>query len=167
MRWVCRVIRRTLQHDLRCAGQQRQVREAILISEINRRARMQEVSEQHVGGELLGWHKRAIGVVGAAEAALRVEKIRIRERRVVIENQTQRQFLGELVVYLRAVQVVVKDALSRRKGRRGPARTRSEAVINQSVIKPEARGGPQRESEIHAIDVSEKWQNTWSRKKVF
>src|SRR6266571_6444618 len=164
-----RIIRRTLRGDKwrcseRCAGMQGQVAETIVVADIDRRPRMQQIGQQHIGRELFCWRDRA--AVEAAEVGLQIEETGIGERRVVIEDQTQRQFLRELVVQFGAVQVIVEDALSGRKWRRCPAGSRPQAVVNQRFVQTETGRWPQREPEIHAPGISEKRKKPGRRKKI-
>ena len=67
---------------------QQKVAETIVVSNIDRRARMQQIGQQHIGRELLGWSDGSARIIGAAEISLHVNEIRIRDRRVVVQNQT-------------------------------------------------------------------------------
>src|SRR6266851_868947 len=64
------------------------------------------------------------------------------------------------------MQVVVENALPRRKRRRYPARARSQPVKNKRLIKSKARRRPQRQPEIHAPGICQKWQKAGSGEKI-
>src|SRR6266702_6691553 len=70
-----RIIGRSLHGDEgRRSGTQVEIAIAIVVSEINRRTRMQQISEKHVGRELLGGRERPIDVIGAAQTSLQIEQ---------------------------------------------------------------------------------------------
>src|SRR6266478_1553416 len=127
-------------------GTQNEVAVTVVVSDIDGGARMQQIGEKHIGGESFG--RRNGSAVEAAEVGLQIEEIRIGNRGVVIQDQPQRQFLGELIIQLGAVQIVVEDALPWGKRRRCPSGPRSQTIVKQRLIKAEARGRAQRKAEI-------------------
>src|SRR5579872_6108659 len=79
-----------------------QVLQIAVVSEVNRRSRMHQISDQKIGIELL--LRRQVGV-----GINRVSR-RVGQHRVVLQNQTQRELRGKLPIPLAAHDVVVEDA---------------------------------------------------------
>src|SRR6266436_7832379 len=128
---------------------------------------MEQVRQKYVRRELLRRRKRPVHVIRAAKAPLQIKQLCVGNRRVVIQDQPQGKFLRELIIEFRAVQVVVEDAVPRRKRRWHRAITRSQPVVNQRFIQSQPRRGPQRKSEIHAIYISKKRQESRRREEIF
>ena len=107
----CRIVGRALHiHSGRNAAQ-REVGVTVVVAKIHGRARMQKIGQEHIGRKLLRGRERPAGVIKAAEASLHIEKLRVGDCRVVIENQPQRQFFCELIIQFRAIQVIVENTL--------------------------------------------------------
>src|SRR6266446_1255440 len=159
-----RIIGRALRGDEgRRSGTQVEIAIAVVVPEINRRTGMQQISEKHVGRELLGGRERPIDVIGAAETPLQIEELRVGDGGVVVQNEPQGQFLCKLIIQLRAIQVVVENAVPRGKGRRHRAFTGSQPVIDQRLRQPETGRWPQRESQVHTPRISKKRLNGHER----
>src|SRR5437660_3094212 len=105
-----------------------QVAEPAVVAKVDGRTGMQQVGEQHVGGELFGWEQWPAGV--AAKIGLNIEELLVGQGCVIIDDDPKRQFLGELIFNFGAKQVIVKDGLTRRKTRRGGIRAGSQAVVD-------------------------------------
>src|SRR5580704_14909278 len=74
-----------------------------VITHINRRARMHEISKQNIGVELLLGRQVSIGIERVAR--------RIRQNGVVLQNHAQRKLRRKLPVPLAANNVVVENPL--------------------------------------------------------
>ena len=87
---------------------------------------------------------------------MQIEELRIGKRGVVVQNEPQGQLFRKLIIHLGAIQVIVKDIVARRKGRRHGAFAGSKPVIDQRLIKPETGRRAQRESQVDTPRVSQK-----------
>src|SRR5260370_251382 len=102
----------------------------------------------------------------AAEDGLQITEVGICGGGVVVQDQAQRKFLGELIIQLRAHQMVVENILPGFETRRRAAIAGAEPVIKIRFIKAEARGGAQSEARAHLLHVPKKGRNRWSGKVV-
>src|SRR5712692_9917504 len=136
------VWRALCRYKRRSPGMQREVAVTIVIAKIHGRSGMQQICQKHIGRKLLSG--RDGPSVETAEVGLQIQQAGVGDCCVVVQNQPQRQFFRELVIQLRAIQVIIENALPGRKRRGYPACARSQAVINQRLIKSEACGRPQR-----------------------
>src|SRR5579871_1230946 len=97
-----RVGRRPLQKHLRWRGRiiQPQIAEAVVIADVERCPRMDQVRQQKVRNKILRRCNRA--TVKASQVPLQVEQLGVRKRRVVVQNHPQRQLPRKLIVHFRA-----------------------------------------------------------------
>src|SRR5437667_12496325 len=102
------------RHGGRRTGNQVEIRIAVSIAEIDRGSRMQEIGEENVRRKLFRGDGRP--AIETAEVGLQIEELGIRERGVVGHEERTEKLLRELVVQLRAHQMIVEDVLPGRDG---------------------------------------------------
>ena len=79
-----------------CSERKCQVFQVAVVAHINRCAGMHQIGDQEIGIEVLG--------------GLQVSEVRIRKHRVVLADEAEGKFVGELVIPLAADNVVVHGA---------------------------------------------------------
>jgi len=106
--------------------------EIAVVADIDRCAGVNQVGEKHVEVEVLHGIERGVGGVG--------------EQAVVLRDEAQRELFGELVVPLRADDVIVVD--------RGMQVVVQQAIEDVGVVDGERAEGMQRERLVDAEVVS-------------